>query len=229
MIHDKRQFLVGVVLMACFLGGLALVFRPMFEGGRNTLDYLDGVFNSTSKASAYYIPATQAKARELGAAPISVAIRAKGAAQAAQIETLLRTAGATVKREGEALSVSGDLARILAEALADADAMFQNDGARVSGRYGIEERRVLFAWHTALGETQKDLGRQARFRESAVVRDTMTKALEPAYNYYGVKAIAMKDMMWIALAALVGYVVYTVWYGFAILYLFEGWGVKLEH
>ena len=61
MIHDKRQFLVGVVLMACFLGGLALVFHPMFEGGRNTLDYLDGVFNSTSKASAYYIPATQAK------------------------------------------------------------------------------------------------------------------------------------------------------------------------
>ena len=61
------------------------------------------------------------------------------------------------------------------------------------------------------------------------VRDAMTKGLEPAYNYYGVTAIAMKDMIWIALAALVGYVLYTVWYGYAILFLFEGWGVKLGH
>ena len=229
MIHDKRQFLLGAVLMAAFLGALALVFRPAFEGGRNTLDYLDGVFNSTSKASAYYVPAAQAKARALGASPIAVQLRAKGAAQAAQIETVLGTAGATVRREGAALSVSGDLARILAEALADADAMFRNDGAALSTRYGLDERRVLYVWHAALGEIVKDLGRQARFREAAAVRDAMTKGLEPAYNYYGVKAIAMKDMMWIALAALVGYVLYTVWYGYAILYLFEGWGVKLEH
>ena len=228
MIRDKRQFTIGLVLMAGFLAALAVVFRPM-ANGQNLLDYLDGVFNSTSKASAYYIPAAQAKARELGASPVAVQLRARGAAQAAQIETLLRTAGATVKREGTALSVSGDLARILAEALADADAMFRNDGATVSARHGLDERRVLFAWHAALGGILKDLDRQARFRETAVVRDAMTKGLEPAYNYYGVKAIAMKDMMWIALAALVGYVLYTVWYGYAILYLFEGWGVKLEH
>jgi hypothetical protein len=36
-------------------------------------------------------------------------------------------------------------------------------------------------------------------------------------------------MVWVSLAALVGYVLYTIWYGFAILFLFEGWGLKLSH
>jgi len=229
MIHDRRQFLIGVVLMAGFLGGLVLVFRPMSENGQNLLDYLDGVFNSTSKASAYYIPAARARAEKLGAAPIAVKIRAKGSGEAAQMETLLRLSGASVAMQGATLSVSGDLGGILAQALADADAMFKNDGARVSGKYGLDERRALYTWHAALGETMRELDRQEKFREAAAVRDTMTKGLEPAYNYYGVTAVAMKDMIWIALAALAGYVLYTVWYGFAILYLFEGWGVKLEH
>ncbi|HET8539933.1 MAG TPA: hypothetical protein VFL83_08680 [Anaeromyxobacter sp.] len=229
MIHDKRQFLIGVVLMAGFLGALFVVFRPMFEGGRNLLDYLDGVFNSTSKASAYYIPAARAKAEKLGSAPVAVKIRTKGSAQAAQLTALLRASGASVAAQGATLEVSGDLQRILSEALADADAMFHNDGPRVAGKYGFDERRALYGWHVAMGETMRELDRQAKFREAAAVRDAMTKALEPAYNYYGVTAVAMKDMIWIALAALAGYVLYTVWYGYAILYLFEGWGVKLGH
>lgn len=229
MIRDKRQFGIGAALLAVFLGGLTLVFRPMFGNGRNALDYLDGVFNSTSKASAYYIPAVREKARKLGAAPIAVSIEVMGHQHALQAETLLRAAGAAATVDGAKLSVSGHLGRVLAEALADADAVFQNDGARVSGKYGLEARRVLFVWHEALGATAKELTRQQRFGEAAAVREAMTKGLEPAYNYYGVTAVAMKDMIWIALSALVGYVLYTVWYGYAILYLFEGWGLKLEH
>jgi hypothetical protein len=229
MIHDKRQFGIGVALMAVFLAGLALVFRPMFENGKNALDYLDGVFNSTSKASAYYIPATQEKARKLGPAPLAVKIKTKGPEQTARTEKLLHAAGATVTVEGAQLSVRGDLGRVLEVALADADAMFRNEGPQVSRRYGEDERRVLLAWHGALGETMKELNRQQKFAQAAVVREALTKAIEPAYNYYGVTAVAMKDMIWIAIAALIGYVLYTVWYGYAILYLFEGWGLKLEH
>jgi hypothetical protein len=229
MIHDKRLFGIGVALMAVFLGALALIFRPMFADGNNALDYLDGVFNSTSKASAYYIPAAQEKASKVRGSPLVARMNAKGPDQARRTEKLFRAAGASVAIEGTTFSVSGDLGRILAEALADADAMFRNDGAQVSGKYGFDERRVLYAWHGALGEIVKELNRQERFRDAAAVRDVLTKGLEPAYNYYGVTAIAMKDMIWVALAALIGYVVYTVWYGYAILYLFEGWGLKLDH
>jgi hypothetical protein len=229
MIHDRRQFAIGLALMAVFLAGLAVVFRPMFDGGRNLLDYLDGVFNATSKASAYYVPAAREQARALGTAPVEVTVSLQGA-QARRAERLLAAAGATVRADGGKLSVSGDLGRILGEALADADAMFANDGARLSAKYGGDDgRRVLLAWHGVLERAGKELTRQGRFREAAAVRAATTKGIEPAYNYYGVTAVAMKDMIWIAVAALAGYVVYTVWYGYAILFLFEGWGLKLDH
>ncbi len=229
MIHDKREFGIGVALTAAFLAGLGVIFSPILEGGRNTLDFLDGVFNSISKASAYYVPASREKARRLEGRAISVSVKLKDADQASLASRLFGSAGAAVAVEGTRLSVSGDLGRILATALADADAMFHNDGASVSGRYQAEGRRALHTWHLALGEAMKDLSRQGLFREAAVVRDTITRSLEPAYNYYGVEAVSMKDMSGIALLALIGYVVYTIWYGYAILFLFEGWGLKLGH
>lgn len=229
MIHDKREFGIGVALTAVFLAGLGVVFSPLFENGRNALDFLDGVFNSISKASAYYVPASREKARKLEGRAVSVAIELTDADQASLAALLFGSAGAAVGVDGTRLTVSGDLGRILATALADADAMFRNDGASVSGRYRVEGRRVLLAWHQALGESMKDLNRQEMYREASVVRDSITKAIEPAYNYYGVRAVPMKDMSGIALLALIGYVVYTIWYGYAILFLFEGWGLKLEH
>jgi hypothetical protein len=53
--------------------------------------------------------------------------------------------------------------------------------------------------------------------------------VEPAYNYYGIKAENIKDKAVIVIVSLVGYVIYTLWFGFAILFMFEGWGLKLEH
>jgi hypothetical protein len=229
MIHDKRQFGIGAMLMAVFAGGLVLIFSPIFENGRNALDHMDGVFNSISKASAYYIPGSMEKARRLEGTTVSVKIKANGPEEASRMEKLFSAAGATVHVDGTKLAVSGDLGRILATALADADAMFRNDGPAVAAKYGFEGRRALHVWHVALSEVTKDLNRQEKFRESSTVRDSITKGLEPAYNYYGVTAISMKKMMGVALVALIGYVVYTVWYGYAILFLFEGWGLKLEH
>ena len=33
----------------------------------------------------------------------------------------------------------------------------------------------------------------------------------------------------VVIFSLVFYVIYTLWYGFAIMFMFEGWGLKLEH
>lgn len=229
MTHRKRELGIGAFLLALFLGALALVFSPLLEGGKNALDYLDGVFNSISKASAYYVPASIEKARKLEGVAVSVRLEASSPDQASRMAALLRAGGASVGVEATRLSVAGDLGRILAAALSDADAMFANDGASVSARRGFEGRRVLHAWHAALTGAARDLTRQQRFREAAVVRDAVTRSLEPAYNYYGVTAVSMRHMIGVACVALLGYVVYTVWYGYAILFLFEGLGLKLEH
>lgn len=229
MIHDKREFGIGLALTGVFLAGLVVIFSPLFEGGRNTLDFLDGVFNSISKASAYYVPASREKARKLEGTAVSVAVTLRDADQASLAARLFGSAGAVAEVDGKRLAVSGDLGLVLAAALRDADAMFKNDGASVSDRHRADGRRVLHAWHAALGETVKELNRQGMFREAGVVRDSLTRSLEPAYNYYGVKAVPMRDMSGVALLALIGYVAYTIWYGYAILFLFEGWGLRLEH
>jgi hypothetical protein len=229
MIHDKKEFGIGLALMAGFFLALLAIFSPVFEGGRNALDYLDGMFNSISKDSAYYIPAVAEKARKHDGTVVALRLKAGDESQAARMQKLFATAGASVAMEGATLRVSGDLGKLLAAVLGDADLMFRNEGAAVSAKYGFEEKRVLHDWHQALTAMTKDLNKQEKFKEAKTLRDVQTKAVEPAYNYYGVKAIPMSSMLWVALAALVGYVLYTIWYGFAILFLFEGWGLKLDH
>ena len=229
MIHDKREFGIGLVLLSVFLAVLFAIFSPLFEGGRNSLDYLDSTFNSISKDSAYYIPAVAEKAREHEGTSVALSVKAADAGQAARMKTLLAAAEATVVVDGVKLNVSGDLGKMLGAVLADADLMFRNEGATVAGKYGFDERRVLYDWHQALSAMTKDLNRQSQFKEAKMLREVQTKAIEPAYNYYGIKAVPMTSMIWVAVAALIGYVVYTVWYGYAILFLFEGWGLRLKH
>lgn len=229
MIHDKREFGIGLALLTGFFLVLFAIFSPLLEGGRNTIDYLDGVFNSISKNSAYYIPDLAEKAKKHDGAAVQFAVKATDAGQAERMQKLFTVAGATVNIDGAKLIVSGDLGRLLAAALADADLMFKNEGAAVTDKYGVEAKRALYDWHRALGAMAKDLDRQSNFAAGKSVRDAQTKGVEPAYNYYGINAIPMGNMLWVVIAALVGYVVYTVWYGYAILFLFEGWGLKLEH
>lgn len=229
MIQDKKEFGLGLALLAVFFVVLGLIFSPLFEGGRNTLDYLDNTFNSISKNAAYFIPGIAEKARQFDGTEVSVNIEAADTGQAARLEKIMGTAAAKVVIDGKKLSVSGNLGQLISGALADADLMFKNDGAAVTGKYDLEGKRVLHDWHQALSTITKDLNRQGKFQEGRILRDVQTKALEPAYNYYGVEAIPMSNMFWVAMAALIGYVIYTVWYGFAILFLFEGWGLKLNH
>jgi len=229
MIHDKKEFGIGLVLIAGFFLALFAMFSPLFEGGRNTLDYLDGVFNSISKDSAYYIPGITEKARKHDGTVVTLSLKAADDPQAARMEKLFAITGVTVARDGAKLSITGDFGKMLGAVLADADLMYRNEGAAVSGKYGYEEKRVLYDWHQALAAMTRDLNKQERFKEAKSSRDVQTKAVEPAYNYYGIMAIPMSSMIWISLAALVGYVLYTIWYGFAILFLFEGWGLKLSH
>ena len=149
--------------------------------------------------------------------------------QARQMAELLRAGGANVQVSEAGLRVSGDLGGILGRCLQDSDEMFANAGAGVRERYGYEERRVLFDWWTALKAMDEDLKRQNRFAEAAFVVKVKEKAVECAYNYYGIEPWKVSDRIGLVLFALVFYVVYTVWYGYAIIFLLEGWGFTLSH
>ena len=75
----------------------------------------------------------------------------------------------------------------------------------------------------------KDLKNQELFKEAEILETVKNKAVETSYNYYKIEPQKISDRLGIVVFSLIFYVVYTLWYGFAIMYMFDGWGLKLEH
>ena len=74
MIASPRQFFGGLILMAAFAIVLVAMFMPLFEG-RNALDYMDSLFNSVSKGSAYYVADLKAEAEERRGNAVAVTLK----------------------------------------------------------------------------------------------------------------------------------------------------------
>jgi hypothetical protein len=228
MIARKKKFYGGAGMMAAFIVILIIIFMPIFNG-QNGLNYLDALFNSISKGSAYYIPKIKKESDKFKSKSVSVTLTMATEKQAQQTADLFKAGGAEVIIEEANLKVTGDLGRILANSLADADAMYRNDGKIVSDKYGYDEKRVLFNWWKAFKEMDKGLKKQKKFKEAKVIALVVKKAVESSYNYYKIEPQKISDRWGIVLLSLVFYVLYTLWYGFAIMFMFEGWGMVLEH
>jgi len=228
MIANKKQFLTGAALLAAFTMVLVVIFLPIFDG-QNSLNYMDSLFNSISKGSAYYIDGLREGANELAGKSITAALALEDETVAQEIAPLFSKNGAVVGVSGAELKVTGDLGGILIGCLADAEHMFANNGAALVDKYGCEEKRAMYHWWLALKAMDKALKRQEKFSESKFVTTLIKKGVECSYNYYGIEPQKITDQFLVVLIALVFYVVYTLWYGFAIMFMFEGLGLKLEH
>lgn len=228
MIAHKKAFYGGFGLIVIFAIVLIILFMPVFSG-KNALENLDMLYNSISKGSAYYIPKAKKAAKPLNGTQISVDLKLDTDKQAKQIASLFEKGGARVQVSGANLKVSGDLGQILENSLKDADYMYHNDGKHVSDKYGISEKRALYNWWKALKALDLALKKQKKFEAATVVDLIQKKAVETAYNYYGIESQKITDRFGVVIFSLIFYVVYTLWYGFAIMYMFEGWGLRLEH
>jgi hypothetical protein len=228
MIYNKKEFYGGGALLAGFFVVLAIIFMPLFNG-QNALNYLDALYNSISKGSAYYIPKAMEDAAAFEGKNVELKLAANSSEQAEQLTDQFMAIGALVNRTDNQLRVTGNLGAMLGAILADADAMYNNDDASIKQRYGIDGRRALYNWWTALSLMDGDLKRQKQFKEAKMADTVKTKAVEAAYNYFGIQAESITGRLGVVIFSLVFYVVYTLWYGFAILFLFEGWGLALEH
>jgi hypothetical protein len=232
MIENKKEFNSGLVLMVCFWGVFALLLSPIFPGqGKkvNFLDYMDSMYNSISKKSAYYIPAIQKDAKSFEGNSIALNIKTDANLSAERVTSLMQHAGMTVEKAEKEIKVSGDMGGMVSAILGDANTMYVNDGKAVSSKYGSNEKQVMYDWYNVLKSMEKGLTKQKKFRESKMLYQIRTKAVEPSYNYYGIEAQSIQDKAILVILSLAGYVIYTVWFGFSILFMFEGWGLKLKH
>jgi hypothetical protein len=228
MLANKKEFFSGVGLMVAFLVVLAIMFSPVF-GGQNGLNYLDGLYNSISKGSAYYIPDLKIKAAKQSGNAITASVVMKDEKQAMETAPLFLKSGVMVNVTGSEIKVSGDLGSILTNCLEDSDQMYYNKGENVKDKYKMDERLSMYNWWMALKALTKDLNKQKKFAETKFIGDINKRAVECSYNYYKVTPENITAKWGLVVFSLVFYVVYTMWYGFAILFMFEGWGLKLEH
>jgi hypothetical protein len=224
---NSKSIGIGVVLAISFFAVLALIFTPVFGSGMNGLDYADDLFNKLSKGSSYFIPKLQKSVQGYAGKPFAAEISLDKPATAALAEKLFTAAGATAKADGGKLSVSGDLGAVLAVVLRDSDEMYRNDGKAVADRYGVKEKDVLKAWWTSFSAVDKFLKKNGKIEDAKIVSDVMKKAVETAYNYYGIPAEKVADKAVLMTGLLVFYVAYTLWWGFAIFYIFDGIGLTM--
>ena len=227
MIVDKKTFAKGFILILLFFVVLVFIFSPVFKG-QNGLEYLDALYNSISKGSAYYIPKVREETDKLQGNKVTMSINMGDPARAEKTSILFKASGSDVELNENILKVSGDLGQLLNNCLDDTDSMYNNDGNAIIEKYGYNEKEVLYNWWIACGEIDKDLKRQKKFNEAKTVVLLKEKAVETSYNYYEIEPQKISDRLWVVIFSLLFYVIYTLWYGFAIMYLFEGWGLELE-
>ena len=227
LLMNRRSFAVGAALLASFAGTLLAILSPSFGDGRNGLEYADGMFNSLSKGSAYYVAEETREAARQEGKQIDVALRAGDGEEARAWAKLYDAAGATAQVAGAEVRVRGDLGGIMRVVLLDCDAAYRNESDRITAKYGVEPRAATYAWYQSLKRMDEAFLKQERFEQSSAVRNLMYKALEPAYNYYGVEIRHVRDNVAPLALLLAFYLVYTIWYGAAIYYLCEAFGLTM--
>lgn len=227
-LSGKAEFFLGLGLMAGFLIILGLMFVHFFNG-KNTINYLDNLFNSISKGSANHIGALQKEIESLAGRQVEMSMTLSSAQYAEESATLFEKNGVAATVQGNTVRVSGGLGRMLADALDDADILFHNQGDKLEAKYGIQRREVLYVWWENLKGMQESLNRQELFPEGKIVYAVMTRGVETAYNYYRIVPQDMSDKIGMVAFALMFYIAYTIWYGYAILFMFEGSGLQIHH
>lgn len=234
---SKKAFSIGFALAASFFAVLFVIFMPVFGDGMNGLDYADDLFNKLSKGSSYFIPKLISENEKFMGKPFAVSIKmdkpddkpGDAEERAEMASKVFMAAGATVEIAGDELKIDGDLGKVVDAALQDSEAMYKNDGQKIREKYGVDDEKKMFRqWHNAFSRIDKTLKKEGKIEESNLISNVMKKAVETAYNYYGVEAQSVADKAVLMTALLVFYVAYTMWWGFAIFYMFEGVGLTMK-
>ena len=227
LIRNKKMFSIGSFLATTFLGVLLLIFSPVFNG-KNGLQFADDSFNRLSKGSSYFIPKVSKSVEKVAGKQLSQVITFDKAEDAQTAAKLFATAGAKAEAQETKLSLEGSLAAVLSSIVADADAMFKNNGKVVADRYGMDEKKAMKGWWTALGKIEKNLKKEKQIEEAKVIAEVNKKAVEPAYNFYKIEGEKVADHAGMLSGLLIFYVAYTMWWGYSIFYLFDAFGLSMK-
>jgi len=242
-IKHKGHFFIGLTLFISFLVVLFLIFSNIFPGGLNGLEYADEMFNKLSKGSSYFIPKVTKSNEKFMGQMFSVTLKmgkaedkpGDGEKRAERSAALFIVNEGIGKAEvmGTELKIEGDLGKVLSAAIRDSETMYRNEGEKIKVLYATamktdDVKQMYRQWYNVLDRMNKKFVIEKKAAEAKICSDVMKKAVEAAYNYYEIEPEKVKDKMGLMIFLLVFYVVYTLWWGFAIFYMFEGIGLSMK-
>jgi hypothetical protein len=238
LIRNKKAFARGLLLMASFIAVFVAFFLPIFpsetEEKVTGLVFADHLFNTLSKGSANFFDPTlqnqgsvNVTAKKVEASVIDVTVPFKEAELAATALTLLQKHNISATPDGSNIKIQGNLFPLLTAIINDSHKMYDNDSNAVGTQYGVDGKLAMRAWWAIASGMIKPLQRADQVAEASVVSTIQIKGIEASYNFYGITPLRVSDNIPLVAGFLIFYVIYTMWYGFAIFELFEGIGLTM--
>lgn len=229
IIRHKKPFYIGAILLAGFFSLFYFLLTPVFstkDGPKLTgLEYADEVFNCLSKGSSDFFPQTFAAARSMEGKDVSLSAGMPKKLRVTAV-TLLRETGIEPRMDGNRIIFQGNLGRILLAATEDSRLLFNNSGGALIEKYGgLKPLAISGAWWHLLAPTVKKLEIMGKNAESRAVGTVVVRGIEPANNFYGIQALKVSENIPLISGFLLFYIIYTIWYGFAVYEIFKGFGL----
>jgi uncharacterized membrane protein YfcA len=210
--------------------GLVMVlgFLPLVNG-QSALHWADNLFNQLAKSSTNHIAEARQKARRYVGRHIDISVHPQDMLDGSQVARFVSRAGL----EGRAIEhgrvrIIGDLGDLSREAIADGELAFHNRTEELSARRGTSSAEAIYCWWIIFDGLTRRYVQENRGEDANFTRFIATKVLEPAYNFRDIEPKRAAEGVRPLALLLVAYIVFAVWYGFSMLYLFEGIGVPVR-
>lgn len=225
LIVDITKFRTGIIGLVTFFIVLGIGFAPITKGG-NALEWADRLFNQLAKDSAYYISEARSKAEKYSDGTVDFGVTPREFAEAGKLARVVEKAGLASEVEPDGrIRVRGSLATLAKVSLDDADMAFKNEWTALGAQYDMSGEEVIHSWWVIFSGLTRRYVQENQGDEANFSKFIAQKVLEPAYNFRGIESKPIRRNV-LPVACLLGfYILYTLWYGFSIMLIFEGLGI----
>lgn len=239
LIRDPKLFSKGLLLMGSFIAVFVCLFMPWFGNGRNALEYSDDFFNKLSKSSSNFTAEVANSAKKFEGKQSSFTLKladegsdaAKAAPSVKEGEAtaaLLTKLGMQASVAGSDLKVTGDLGAMSKKVVDLSKLMLANQDKPVADALGADAKKSFKLLWKTIAASDMALKREKLVSEAKLLSELNKKIIEPAYNFFGIPEAPVSENIMTLIGLLVFYVIYTMWYGFAIFDLFGGMGLGMS-
>jgi hypothetical protein len=195
---------------------------------RSGLERVDQLFNQLAKNSTYFIPEAVNLAPKFEGKTVDFGITSRWPGDDARMAQIIQTNlfSAVLLGDGR-VRIKGDLGKMGLAASMDAGLLFKGQESDLRVKYGVNGKEAVYYWWMAFDGLTRRLIQENRSSEADFTRFMATRVLEPAYNFAGIETRSIGENIWTVAFFLAFYLLYTLLYGFSILFLFEGLGIHV--